>query len=88
MANSAIQSTYKNCKKHTDTIMYDIAEVLKKKKIKFTHDNWAEIIVSKKKKDDVKKLLKQLSNVSESEMKMMITVTEKNGNVYIRQKIK
>ena len=80
-----VKEAIKGCEEISETIMSDISDLLTKKKIKFTNENESEIIIKNKTKDKIKELVLSM-DIEPSTLKLLIQITESNGNVYIRQK--
>ena len=63
-----------------------ISNLLNENNIDFTFQNEYEIVVSGKTKSDIKDIISSDDTLDPQVLKMMISITEINGNTFIRQK--
>ena len=69
--------------------MKRIEDKLTDKKIKFTNNHGYEIIIENKSKKDISKIVKSVfSDLSEESLKALISISEQDKKVYIRQLVK
>ena len=69
--------------------MKRIEDKLTDKKIKFTNNHGYEIIIENKSKKDISKIVKSVfSDLSEESLKALISISEQDKKVYVRQLVK
>ena len=88
---STLNERYNESKKYADTIMDNIKSILDKKKLSYEEkSSGSELIIqnTKKKKEDIVKILKKELDIPDTVISILIKVTEVNNNIYIRQSTK
>ena len=81
-----IEDVFTKCSEFSDDIMDRISNLLSENNIDFTFQNDYEIVVSGKTKSDIKDIISSDDTLDPQVLKMMISITETNGNTFIRQK--
>ena len=81
-----IEDVFTKCSEFSDDIMDRISNLLNENNIDFTFQNDYEIVVSGKTKSDIKDIISSDDTLDPQVLKMMISITEINGNTFIRQK--
>lgn len=81
-----LEEAFTEAEEFTDDIMDRISKLLTKKKIKFSSTCNYEIVVSGKTKADIKKVIEKDDSFDPQIIKVLLSITESNGNTYIRQK--
>ena len=81
-----IEDVFTKCSEFSDDIMDRISNLLNENNIDFTFQNDYEIVVSGKTKSDIKDIISSDDTLDPQVLKMMISITETNGNTFIRQK--
>ena len=88
---ATLNDNYNESKKYSPTIMNDIKAILTKKKLSYEEkSNGSELIISntKKKKEDILKILKKELDIPDSVISILIKIAEVNNTLYIRQNTK
>ena len=81
-----IEDVFTKCIEFSVDIMDRISNLLNENNINFTFQNEYEIVVSGKTKSDIKDIISSDDTLDPQVLKMMISITEINGNTFIRQK--
>ena len=81
-----IEDVFTKCSEFSDDIMDRISKLLSENNIDYTTQNDYEIVVSGKTKSDIKDIISSDDTLDPQVLKMMISITETNGNTFIRQK--
>ena len=81
-----IEDVFTKCIEFSVDIMDRISNLLNENNIDFTFQNDYEIVVSGKTKSDIKDIISSDDTLDPQVLKMMISITEINGNTFIRQK--
>ena len=81
-----IEDVFTKCSEFSDDIMDRISNLLSENNIDYTTQNDYEIVVSGKTKSDIKDIISSDDTLDPQVLKMMISITETNGNTFIRQK--
>ena len=81
-----IEDVFTKCSEFSVDIMDRISNLLNENNIDFTFQNDYEIVVSGKTKSDIKDIISSDDTLDPQVLKMMISITETNGNTFIRQK--
>ena len=81
-----IEDVFTKCSEFSDDIMDRISNLLSENNIDYTTQNDYEIVVSGKTKSDIKDIISSDDTLDPQVLKMMISITEINGNTFIRQK--
>ena len=81
-----IEDVFTQCSEFSDDIMDRISNLLSENNIDYTTQNDYEIVVSGKTKSDIKDIISSDDTLDPQVLKMMISITEINGNTFIRQK--
>ena len=81
-----IEDVFTKCSEFSDDIMDRISNLLSENNIDYTTQNDYEIVVSGKTKSDIKAIISSDDTLDPQVLKMMISITETNGNTFIRQK--
>ena len=81
-----LEEAFTNAEEFADDIMDRISNLLNENNIDFTFQNDYEIVVSGKTKSDIKDIISSDDTLDPQVLKMMISITEINGNTFIRQK--
>ena len=81
-----IEDVFTKCSEFSVDIMDRISTLLNENNIDFTFQNDYEIVVSGKTKSDIKDIISSDDTLDPQVLKMMISITEINGNTFIRQK--
>ena len=81
-----IEDVFTKCIEFSVDIMDRISNLLNENNIDFTFQNDYEIVVSGKTKSDIKDIISSDDTLDPQVLKMMISITETNGNTFIRQK--
>lgn len=81
-----IEDVFTKCSEFSVDIMDRISNLLNENNIDFTFQNDYEIVVSGKTKSDIKDIISSDDTLDPQVLKMMISITEINGNTFIRQK--
>ena len=81
-----IEDVFTKCSEFSVDIMDRISNLLNENNIDFTFQNEYEIVVSGKTKSDIKDIISSDDTLDPQVLKMMISITEINGNTFIRQK--
>ena len=81
-----IEDVFTQCSEFSDDIMDRISNLLSENNIDYTTQNDYEIVVSGKTKSDIKDIISSDDTLDPQVLKMMISITETNGNTFIRQK--
>ena len=81
-----IEYVFTKCSEFSVDIMDRISNLLNENNIDFTFQNDYEIVVSGKTKSDIKDIISSDDTLDPQVLKMMISITEINGNTFIRQK--
>ena len=88
---ATLSDHYNESKKYSATIMNDIKSILEKKKLSYEEKpNGSELIIqnTKKKKDDILKLIKKELDIPDYIISILIKIGEVNNTIYIRQNTK
>lgn len=86
MITKKMKDALLDCSQITEDIMDKISEELNSKGVTFTHDNKSEIIINDNTKKDIIEIIEKSGSISKERMKLLLQVSESNGNVYVRQK--
>ena len=81
-----IEDVFTKCSEFSVDIMDRISNLLNENNIDFTFQNDYEIVVSGKTKSEIKDIISSDDTLDPQVLKMMISITEINGNTFIRQK--
>ena len=81
-----IEDVFTKCSEFSDDIMDRISNLLSENNIDYTTQNDYEIVGSGKTKSDIKDIISSDDTLDPQVLKMMISITEINGNTFIRQK--
>ena len=81
-----IEDVFTKCSEFSDDIMDRISNLLSENNIDYTTQNDYEIVLSGKTKSDIKDIISSDDTLDPQVLKMMISITETNGNTFIRQK--
>ena len=81
-----IEDVFTKCSEFSVDIMDRISNLLNENNIDYTTQNDYEIVVSGKTKSDIKDIISSDDTLDPQVLKMMISITETNGNTFIRQK--
>lgn len=83
-----ITDLLKECSEVADCVMDCVENVLTAHDMAFSKNGESEIIVEGETKDDIKTLLLEIDEVTEEQIKVLISITESAGKVFIRQTMK
>ena len=76
----------KECKGITKNIMGIVTDKLSEEGIKYEIVNKYEISIPNQNKGYVASILHNINGINESQLKMILQISEVNGKIYIRQK--
>jgi hypothetical protein len=88
MSKKRITDLLQECSEVAGVVLPSIENVLDNNEIEYGYNGDSEIVITGKSKDDIKPLLNDVEGVTKEQMKMLIQISELNGNVYIRQVMK
>jgi hypothetical protein len=88
MSKKRITDLLQECSEVSGVVLPAIENVLDDNDIEYNYNGDSEIVISGKTKDEIKPLLNDVEGVSKEQMKVLINISELNGNVYIRQIMK
>ena len=88
MSKKRITDLLQECSEVAGVVLTSIESVLDNNDIEYNYNGDSEIVITGKTKDEIKPLLNDVEGVTKEQLKMLINISELNGNVYIRQVMK
>ena len=86
MGKTEVKDALLECKEISSDIMDKVTELLTEEGIGYTQNSDSEIIINGKEKSEIKDLLYTMEDVTKQQIKMVLQISDVNGNTFIRQK--
>ena len=83
---TTIKDALLDCEDIVSDIMDKVSNELTENNVEFIHTNKSEIIVENSNKDNIINIILNIDELDHTKIKLLLQITESNGNVFIRQK--